>query len=231
MFLFQAGAKLTNITFLTSKTYISDKSLIFPFSGIQCNTKVTYWNKQINILSINKWNFQLSKNPRERPTEKEMPLLLKNEYGWFTENNIALQAVFLLMYELCYLQKKIILGISAPALAEFALPYWSLNKMQWEVRRGMMTEQYFIVTAQPCHSSVAGTGDMTTFITHGEFFTTTSTQTITAHPAASLQAHVLRDSMDLTLFSSATCKVQTLQRFSCETSLPWADLICSIAKD
>lgn len=72
-----------------------------------------------------------------------MPSLLKNtqnEVEWFTENNIALQAVFLLMYELCYLQKKVILGIPAPALAEFSLPYWSLNKMQWEVRRGMMTE-------------------------------------------------------------------------------------------
>lgn len=36
--------KLKNITSLPLKTYISDqiKSLIFLFSGIQCNTKVTY---------------------------------------------------------------------------------------------------------------------------------------------------------------------------------------------
>lgn len=93
-----------------------------------------------------------------------------------------------------------------------------------------MTEQYFIVTAQPCHSSVAGTGDMTTFITPWEFFATTNTQTITAHPAAFLQAHVLGHSMDFTLFSSATCKVQTLERFSWEASHLWADLICSVAK-
>lgn len=67
-------------------------------------------------------------------------------------------------------KKKVILGISTPALAEFSLPYRSLNKMQWEIRRGMMTEQYFTVTAQPCHSNVAGTRDMTTFITPWGFF-------------------------------------------------------------
>lgn len=94
-----------------------------------------------------------------------------------------------------------------------------------------MTEQYFIVTAQPCHSSVAGTRDMTTFITPCGFFATTNTHMVTAHPAASLQAHVLGDSVDFTIFSSATCKVQTLQRFSCEASHPRANLICNVAKD
>lgn len=46
-----------------------------------------------------------------------------------------------------------------------------------------MTEQYFIVTAQACPSSVAGMGHMTTFITPWEFFATTNTPTITAYPA------------------------------------------------
>lgn len=128
-------------------------------------------------------------------------------------------------------KKKVILGISTPALAEFSLPYRSLNKMQWEIRRGMMTEQYFTVTAQPCHSNVAGTRDMTTFITPWGFFATTDTHMITAHPAASLQAHVLGDSVDVIILSSATRKVQTLQRFSCEASHPWANLICNVAKD
>lgn len=87
------------------------------------------------------------------------------------------------------------------------------------------------MTAQPCHSRVAGTGHATTFITPWGSFATTNTLTITAYSAASLQAHVLGDSMDFSLFSSATCKVQALQRFSCEASHLWADLICTVAKD
>jgi len=66
------------------------------------------------------------------------------------------------------------------------------------------------VTAQPCHSSAAGKRDMRTFITPWEFFTTTNKHTITAHPDASLQAHMLGYSMDFTLFSSTTYKVEML---------------------
>lgn len=68
-------------------------------------------------------------------------------------------------------------------------------------------------------------------MTHQEFFTTTNKHTITAHPDASLQAPVLKDGMDFTLFSSTTCKVETPYRFSCEPSHHWENSIQSIAKD